>query len=73
MGPMIVIGYHKDTGEAIDGTVLSDTECAVPIVNDAQAVGRALDWVAFEADEKVGDWRVFEYRPTWAPGREIKP
>jgi len=66
----IVIGYHEDTGEAIDGTVFQ-AEAVLDVSAEDIAVTKALDWVAFEANEKVGGWRAFAYTPTWGPGRPI--
>lgn len=64
---VIVIGYHEDSGEAVDGTVLPDA------TNDRHACARALAWVTDEAKDSVGGWRAFELVPEWGPGREINP
>lgn len=63
----IVIGYHEDTGEAIDGTMFFGVK------NDREACVEALAWVAHDSAEKVGGWRAFEILTEWSPGREIKP
>ena len=44
----IVIGYHEDTGEAIDGTMFFGVK------NDREACVEALAWVAHDSAEKVG-------------------
>lgn len=64
---IIVIGYHEDSGEPIDGTILFE------VASDRDACRHALDWVWHTSKEEVGGWQAFELLPDWGPGREIKP